>query len=337
MISERPFVAEPYPGIFRITMPIPFPGLDHVHVYAGEGESGGLVVIDTSLGWDDSLARLEEGLATMGRRTADIERVVLTHAHPDHVGLARVLQEASGAPVACHPIARTGFEGMQTPDRWQEITDHYSEHGRDPEDTRRHFMHLPLPDVFEDLEAGAVLRFAGGDWDVSWTPGHEHGHIAFHRRSDGLLMSGDTLLPSITPHVGYLIDPPDPLGMFMRSLDDLAALQPSIVLPGHGRVFTNGAERARATRSHHEQRLRRIIEVLARLGPLSAMDVSRQLFGRHLKFFQGRLALAETLAHLEHLRLGGQLSREKLDGVWRYEATRSATISPSRVGTTVDR
>ncbi|HVL81748.1 MAG TPA: MBL fold metallo-hydrolase [Actinomycetota bacterium] len=315
---ERPFVAAPYPGIIRVTHDIPFPGLKHVHTYLADGPGGGLVLVDTALGGGESLDRIEQTIAWLGRDITDLERIVLTHCHPDHIGLASVLQERSGAPVVCHPNVRTGFELMQTPDRWQAVTDHYAEHGRETEDVSARFFLFPMPETFEFVEPGDVLRLADGEWEVHYTPGHEVGHIALHRAADGVLLSGDTLLRSITPHVGYTIDPPDPLGQFLDSLALLASLDPKVVLAGHGRVFAEGAERAQAIRWHHRQRLKRIEEVLARHGPMTALDTARRLFDRELRDFIERLALAETLSHLEYLRLRERAVRERVDGLWVY-------------------
>ncbi len=317
-MSDRPFFSMPYPGIFRVTCPTPFPGLPHVHAYLAEGPQGGVVLIDTTLGFEGSFDRVEQAVRWMDRDLSDVETIYLTHAHPDHVGLAARLCEASGAPAVCHPIAEQGLDAMATGERWQEIAAHYVEHGRDPETPREPSFTIPKPARLEHIEAGDHVTFAGSSWQVHWTPGHEWGHVAFFRPGDRLLISGDTLLGKITPHIGYTIEPSDPLGQFLESLDALAALEPSLVLPGHGRPFEEGAERARVIRAHHEQRLRRTIEILARRGPTHALDVSRELFGRDLMFFQERLAMAETLAHLEHLRLTGRLERDLTEGVWHY-------------------
>jgi glyoxylase-like metal-dependent hydrolase (beta-lactamase superfamily II) len=175
------------------------------------------------------------------------------------------------------------------------------------------------------IDEGDSVSFADGQWDIYWTPGHEEGHVVFHRTSDGVLIVGDTVLAKITPHIGWMPglagdeEPADPLGQFLESLEKVAGLQPSLVLPGHGRPFEEGAERARAIAAHHDLRLRRCLEILLRRGPLSAMEVARQLFDRDLMFFEERLALAETLSHLEYLRLRGRLDRQLSDGIWRYE------------------
>jgi glyoxylase-like metal-dependent hydrolase (beta-lactamase superfamily II) len=319
-MAERSYFAMPHPGIFRVTSPLPFPGLDHVHAYLADGKDGGLVIIDTTLGGEDAWPRIEQSLRWLDRRPADLERIYLTHAHPDHVGLAHELQRLSGAPVVCHPIAEQGLERMQTPARWQRVAEHYVAHGRRPEQAiERSGFSIPMPEHIEHVQEGDTVTFAGSTWDVYWTPGHEWGHIVFFRPSDRLLIAGDTLLGKITPHIGYMLEPDDPLGQFLGSLDKLTSLDVGLVVPGHGRPFERGAERARVIRRHHEQRLRGCMATLMHRRPLPAIEVARELFGRNLMFFEERLALAETLAHLEYLRLRERLVREMVDGVWHYD------------------
>jgi glyoxylase-like metal-dependent hydrolase (beta-lactamase superfamily II) len=173
------------------------------------------------------------------------------------------------------------------------------------------------------IDEGDVVTFAGGDWDIYWTPGHEEGHVVFHRKDDGVMIVGDTVLGKITPHIGWMGEPVDPLAQFLDSLEKVARLEPSLVLPGHGRPFDEGAERARTIAAHHGLRLRRCMEILRRGGPMKPLDIAQRLFDRVLIDFEERLALAETLSHLEYLRLAGQITREKIDGIWHYDAPRS--------------
>jgi glyoxylase-like metal-dependent hydrolase (beta-lactamase superfamily II) len=327
--AQRPYFAMPFPGIFRLTCATPLSGLPHVHVYLAEGSEGGLVVFDTAMPYDDSFDRILQGIGWMGRTPADIERIYLTHAHPDHFGCAGLLQEASGAPVVCHPLAKQTLEAMGNPDpeRWRSRMSMYAEHGWGSEEMIESrmasaFSSMRLPTNMTTIDEGNTISFAGGMWDIYWTPGHEEGHVVFHRSSDRVLIVGDTVLGKITPHIGWMLEPPDPLGQFLDSLDKVAALDPSLVLPGHGRPFEEGAERARTIKSHHHLRLRRCIEILLRKGPANAMEVARDLFDRELMFFEERLALAETLSHLEYLRLRGRVHRELVDGIWLYEVHR---------------
>jgi glyoxylase-like metal-dependent hydrolase (beta-lactamase superfamily II) len=242
-----------------------------------------------------------------------------------------MLQEATGAPVVCHPFAKRALESIGNPDpeRWMLRMNMYAEHGWSSQEMaegqmmRTAFSSMSIPTQMSTVDEGDVVSFAGGEWDIYWTPGHEEGHVVFHRRSDGVLIVGDTVLGKITPHIGWMQEPPDPLAQFLDSLEKVAKLEPSLVLPGHGRPFEQGAERARTIASHHALRLRRALEIVMRHGPMSAMDVARDLFDRELMFFEERLALAETLSHLEYLRLRGRIHREMSDGIWRYDTPRS--------------
>lgn len=321
----------PYPGISRVTCLTPFPGLPHVHVYMAQGPQGGLVLFDTAMPYEDSFERIVNGLEWLGRKLTDIEGIYLTHAHPDHFGCAGMLQEASGAPVICHPLAKRALDAMSNPDpaRFGRMMSVYSEHGRAAEAMSGEmeqragsswFGSMKFPTNIQTIDEGDTVRFADADWDIYWTPGHEEGHVVFDRKEDGTCIVGDTVLAKITPHIGWQLEPPDPLGQFLDSLDKIAGLEPSLVLPGHGRPFENGAARARAIASHHAMRLRRAMEIVLRHGPIHALDIARLLFDRELMLFEERLALAETLSHIEYLRVRGRLHREMVDGTWMYEA-----------------
>jgi glyoxylase-like metal-dependent hydrolase (beta-lactamase superfamily II) len=320
----------PYPGICRITCPTPFPGLPTVHVYVVRGPNGGLYVIDTAMPFEQSFQLIEEGIAYLGCTLTDIEGIVLTHCHPDHFGCSGMLQEASGAPVICHPGCADTLTRMQDPDpeRFERMMTVYNEHGRSPEMGQLErtgagfWQTMVFPKTFETIDEGDTITFAESVWDVYWTPGHEEAHVVFHRRSDGVMLVGDTVLWKITPHIGWQLEPPDPLAQFLDSLEKIAQLDPSFMLPGHGRPFTQGAERARAIASHHALRLRRCLEIVVQRGPSNAIQIARELFDRELFAHQERLALAETLSHVEYLRLRGRISREMVDGIWLYDAPR---------------
>lgn len=314
-MSERPYAGFPATGIVRITHDVPIPGLGHVHTYLGESSDSGLILIDASLGIGDSIERVYSTIRFLGREPGDLEQVVLTHAHPDHVGLAKQLQQETGARVLAHPVARQNFERMQTPDHWVRVVDEYEKHGKSMEDERRQFFSFPIPDSIEDI--GDKLDFAGRTFNVHHTPGHESGHVVFHHPDEDLLISGDALLGSITPHVGYYLEPSDPLGEFLESLMLIDSLDVSTALGGHGRVMPDGSTRAKAIRWHHTERLRQIHEIVTRDGPITALEVSRTLFGV-LPGMSDRLAMSETLSHLEYLRIREQISRDFDGSVYTY-------------------
>jgi glyoxylase-like metal-dependent hydrolase (beta-lactamase superfamily II) len=137
--------------------------------------------------------------------------------------------------------------------------------------------------------------------------------------SDRILISGDHLLPTITPHIDFRRgESSDPLGEFLDSLKTIERLDPALVLPGHGRPFEDGAERARANARHHDRRLGSILQVI-RHEPHTASEITNEIFGTALLNFERRLALGEALAHIAYLVRSGEIERvERDDGTYLY-------------------
>ena len=286
-------------GIKRLTFAMPL-GIDHVHCYVLPAADGGWTVVDTGLGLPDASEGWERALAYLG---APVERVVVTHFHPDHVGAAADVEALTGAPV---------FQGADDYEQclrtWGELRDPKVM----PEYLRAHGAPESEIESFEEDAAAflQLVRFARdperlepGDrldgWDVLHLPGHADGHRALLR--DGILVAGDTLLGSISPNVGLYPDSrPDPLGDYLDSLARIEALAPELALPGHGEPIRDPAARARELIVHHDMRL---AETRAALDsrPQSAYEVSLALFPEPLSAPLRRFALAETRAHLEYL------------------------------------
>jgi glyoxylase-like metal-dependent hydrolase (beta-lactamase superfamily II) len=155
------------------------------------------------------------------------------------------------------------------------------------------------------------------------TPGHSPSHVCLWDASERLLISGDHLLPTITPHIDYRRgEDEDPLGQFLDSLDRIEELDPALVLPGHGRPFTDGAARARVVARHHDRRLGSILQVV-RNEPHTADEITDEVFGNTLLNFQRRLAIGEALAHLAYLWKRGEIERfTDDDGAYRYRKVR---------------
>jgi glyoxylase-like metal-dependent hydrolase (beta-lactamase superfamily II) len=154
---------------------------------------------------------------------------------------------------------------------------------------------------------------------VIHTPGHSRSHICLWSATDRILISGDHLLPTITPHIDFKRGlEEDPLGEFLDSLAVIERLDPALVLPGHGRPFDGGAERARVVARHHDRRLGAIVQVI-RNEPRTANEITDEIFGTSLLHFERRLALGEALAHLVYLRRRGEIERVRRDdGVYVY-------------------
>jgi glyoxylase-like metal-dependent hydrolase (beta-lactamase superfamily II) len=281
-------------GVQRLTLPLPT-GPKHVHCYLVDG-----TLFDTGL-----------GLGEAPWESVEVERIAITHFHPDHVGGAAAAVEATGAPVFQGGLDYAQCERVWGSDDWPErIAAWFVQHG------------VPEP-VAEDLIVqghafASFIRYAidpellyeGTEfegWSVVELPGHADGHLGFLR--DGVLIAGDHLLRRISPAVGlYPESRPDPLGDYLASLERTIELAPRIVYPGHGDPIGDAASRARELIEHHHRRLDETAAALLD-GPRTAYEVSLSLFGQELGPTQRRFAVAETLSHLERLVREGRASR----------------------------
>jgi glyoxylase-like metal-dependent hydrolase (beta-lactamase superfamily II) len=292
-------------GVQRLTLPLPT-GPKHVHCYLVDG-----TLFDTGL-----------GLGTAPWSDARVERIAITHFHPDHVGGASAAAAVTGAPVYQGGLDYAQCERVWGSRDWPErMAGWFRTHG------------VPAALTDELIEQGHAfapfIRFArdpellyeGSDvtgWQVLELPGHADGHLGFLR--DGVLIAGDHLLARISPAVGlYPESRPDPLGDYLASLERTIELAPRIAYPGHGDPILDPAGRARELIEHHGRRLAEARAAL-RAGPQSGYDVSLVLFGDELGPTQRRFAVAETLSHLERLVRAGQAARSGDSSAVTYTA-----------------
>ena len=315
------------PGVFWLRMPLPFQ-LDHINLWLlRDGE--GWTLIDTGFAGDDTRAAWE---SILGRLAGPIHRLVVTHFHPDHLGLATWLLEKTGAQ-----LWMTAAEFLTAHAVWNEIgghgarfmTEQFRQHGLSGELLERFAQRgsgytraVPaLPQHYQRLLAGDRLAVDGCDWQVVVGHGHSPEHAALYCRELGVLISGDMLLPRISTNISVMAVTPaaDALGSYLASLDTMAREIPdsTLVLPSHGLPFQGIRERVAALHAHHGERLQAVEDECE--APKSAAELLATLFPRPLDTHQTMFALGEAIAHLNHLEIAGRLSRTLGgDGVIRF-------------------
>ena len=311
---------EPAPGVFRLVLPLPFPGLDTVNAFLLADPSGHTLV-DCGMhlpdeddgGWPELVAALAASDAEPG----DITRLVVTHPHIDHYGMAARVVKETGCELWMHEASSHDLELYGDPaaaiGRLRELL---TDHGVDPaeldeltafEDWSRFISGIVEPTT--QLAGGEGFDVGGRSWEIIHTPGHADAHVCVWSAKDRILISGDHLLPTITPHIDFeRYGEEDPLGEFLNSLAVVERLDPGLVLPGHGAPFREGAERARVVARHHDRRLGSVLQVIRR-EPHTAEEITEEIFGETLLHFQKRLALGEALAHIAYLRKRGEVER----------------------------
>ncbi|HVF52879.1 MAG TPA: MBL fold metallo-hydrolase [Actinomycetota bacterium] len=311
---------EPAPGVFRLVLPLPFPGLDAVNAYFLWDDDAS-VLVDCGIYWPDDAGEhgwddLAGAIAATGHDIADISKLVVTHAHIDHYGMAARVVEATGCELVMHSTAPEDIDIYRDPtSHMEQIKELLADHGVEGSELEelsafedwRSFVASPIDPTAPVVDGDKV---AAGErtWEVIHTPGHASSHICLWSAKDRIFISGDHLLPTITPHIDFERGEIDPLGDFLNSLKRTEDLDPALVLPGHGRPFEDGAERARVIARHHDRRLGAILQVV-RHEPHTANEIVDEIFGKELLNFDRRLALGEALAHLAYLRRRDEVER----------------------------
>ena len=344
-------VSEVGRGVLRMQLPIAMPGLGHVNMYALEDERG-YAVVDPGLPGPATWKAIQQRFAAAGIRTDDVHTVIVTHSHPDHFGSAgRLAREAGAAEVVTHAAFRTWFAaGGHT------CNDHddHDDVDVDPDDLahrdrfttnrkpfgnptpwggkdfkpglRRRLMYRAMrgrlgrrfapPEPSRRLRDGDVVKLAGREWFAVHTPGHTLDHLCLHDPEGGLLLSGDHVLPTITPHISGMYGGRDPLRLYIDSLDKVASLgDVRQVLPAHGHPFADLPARVDSIKEHHDDRMRTLRDASRAMGAATVEQLMQQIFKPRS---WGSMAESETYAHLEHLRLAGEAECFDDGGVLKY-------------------
>jgi len=322
------------PGVRWLRMLLPFQ-LDHINLWLLrdrlDGEDGwtivdcGIANDATRAAWETIFANELEGLPVL--------RVITTHMHPDHMGLAHWLTERwnvrlwssatdyNAARMASSGLASIGGEatarfmashGLTDPDSQAKIkarTNYYAS------------MVPQLPPAYRRLLDGDTLAIGGHDWACHAGYGHAPEHISLHCAQLGVLISGDMVLPRISTNVSVHEGEPegDPLRLYLASIARMKALpEDTLVLPSHGRPFRGLHTRVDQLVAHHDERFADVLNACAE-APQHAADLLPVLFRRALDLHQTTFAMGESVAHLNALWLAGRLTRRRdADGIYRF-------------------
>ena len=353
-------VTEVAPGVLPLQLPVSMPGLGHVNCYA-LADSDGAALVDPGLPGEESWSALVDRLEQAGIPLRRVHTTVVTHSHPDHYGGSHQLREETGAELLTHAAftpspaaddanADIDLELLELDtealvELWKAKLE---DRGSTPWGTRREpppdeairlfiqsngesqVPRFRVPEPTIRVADSDPVRLAGRDWFAVHTPGHTVDHLCLWDPTEGVLLSGDHVLPTITPHIAGSTDIDDPLAAFFDSLARVGAFEGvKVCLPAHGHPFTDLRGRTDSICRHHIERLDILRAAATELGDAPVEVYMKELFSERA---WGDMAASETFAHLEHLRAIGEAdsSRDR-DGLLRYgpKAPEHAGAAPS--------
>ena len=325
------------PGVKWIRMSLPF-ALNHINLWLLRDCIGGVEgwsIVDCCIHRDEAKAQWESIFANE-LEGLPILRVIVTHMHPDHIGLAHWLCERWNVRLwisaTDYQVARLGCMGP-TGFGGDRAADYFASHGLNAPDMMEQIKersgYFPslvpsVPAQYRRLMDAMVLRIGGRDWRCISGYGHAPEHIALYCAELNVLIGGDMMLPRISTNVSVYEQEPEAnaLAQFLDSIDKFRALpEDTLVLPSHGKPFTGMHIRIQQLHDHHRDRLAEVMEA-CEARPCSAFDILPVMFKRPLDTHQTTFAMGEAVAHLHALWYAGKLQRSlEADGVYRFAVT----------------
>ncbi|HVP21570.1 MAG TPA: MBL fold metallo-hydrolase [Anaerolineaceae bacterium] len=321
---------EVFPGVYQLKIPIPNNPLGFINAYLVKTPEGSLL-IDTGWNTDQSFEALEQQLAEAGVTFDNLKYIAITHIHPDHYGLVGRLAKYTKARLIIHEIERSLLYSryvnyddlLNEMDQWLKIN------GVPSSDRPKLRMasleilgmvEVAMPD--QVVHGGEHITLGDFDLEIVWTPGHSPGHICLYDRARKVLFSGDHILQKTTPNVSMNSQSiGNPLVDYLNSLHQISKLPVDLVLPAHGQTFNHLPERLKELQHHHETRMNEIVAAFngePKTAYTIASSVTWYVPWQQLEPFSKRMAVTETLAHLELLLARGVLTKTMQDGFAWY-------------------
>jgi glyoxylase-like metal-dependent hydrolase (beta-lactamase superfamily II) len=321
------------PGLWRLRLPLPLPGVPHCNAWALAAD-GGLVLVDTGMHEPGSMVELERACAMVGLSIDDVRLVVCTHAHIDHWGQAATICDRARCEMWMHPNHQHGFSAATDPEAAVARRVEIGRQSGVPEATLARYAErareLPsgIARVIEPNRAlvdGVTIETDLGVWSAVETPGHAPSHVCLFQAERRLVISGDHLLGRISQYFDYGWTP-DPIGEFLSSLDRVGRLDARLALSGHGKPFIDVPGHIEGNRRLVRERLDAVLAAVSE-GPRTALEVAPSVHGEPVSETRVGWVLQETLCYLRHLELSGRVERLPEDGIerWRGELFDSRT------------
>lgn len=315
------------PGLWRLRLPLPWPGVPHVNAYAIAARDG-LVLVDCGVHDEDSMDQLLLAMRQVGLRIEHVRQLVITHAHVDHWGQSAAVAEASDCEIWIHPNHRHGTFPSTEPAAAHARRVEIGRQSGVPEKLLQQYLADesvpamgPVPTELNELLPGVEFRTDLGTFAVYETPGHAPSHVCLHEPSHRLLVSGDHVMGRVSHYYDYGYSP-DPVGEFLTSLTLVDELDARLCVSGHGKPFNDVHAHVEGNRALVHQRLAAVREGLAAPAPTPAGWAAAELipgvFGAELTAAAAGWWVQETLVLLGHLQLQGRAVHAVEGGVERW-------------------
>ena len=314
------------PGVWRLRLPLPWPGVPHGNAWA-LAAGDGIVLVDTGIHEPGSMTQLDRALEMTGHSVEDVRLLVCTHAHSDHYGQAASIAERAGCELWMHPNHEHMTRSAADPEAWLEARLEVARQSGVSEEALARYREARRNQGFgvaeivrpdRELVPGVEVETDAGSWRVIETPGHAPSHVCLFQPEHRLLISGDHLLGRVSLYYDYGYTP-DPAGEFVGSLDAVDELDARLCLPGHGRTFRDVRAHIEANRALVAERVENAYRAIEG-AELTALEVQPHVHGRPLDERTGNWWLSETLVYLNHLEVEGRARRDGGDPE-RWSAT----------------